>query len=238
MSKYIEIYTYFCEKIKNKELLEGDSLPSENEIQKLFNVSRDTVKKALILLKQNGLIEKTQGKKSIVLSHKIFDFSISNVFSFKETIKLKGFSGKTEVIVFELRKADEKIKKIFNRKDDFNYFYAERVRIFDGIRASLDIEYIIEEYSRGLNKSHLEDSLYEYIENTLQYNISYTEKTIYASNVSEYDREILKLNDDEHSLLIEESKSYLKNNILFHFTIAKHRSFYKFKDIARRNPLL
>lgn len=238
MSKYIEIYTYFCDKIKNKELIEGDSLPSEQEIQKLFNVSRDTVKKALILLKQNGFIEKSQGKKSVVLSHKIFDFSISNVFSFKETAKLKGFSGKTEVIVFELRKADEKIKKIFNRKDDFNYYYAERIRIFDSLKASFDIEYILEEYARGLTKSHLEDSLYEYIENVLQYNISYTEKTIYASNVSDYDRKVLQLNDDEHSLLIDESKSYLKNNILFHFTIAKHRNFYKFKDIVRRNPLL
>lgn len=237
-SKYIKIYNYYLNKIKDKELKKGDFLPSESEIQKKFDVSRDTVKKAFILLKQHGLIEKMRGKKSVVIGFNTFDFTLSGLNSFKELLKLRGIEGYTKVLTLELKEADEEMKKLFNQENDFKYYYVERYRVMDGIKFSLDSEYILEKYSKGLEVSDLENSLYEYIENVLGHTISYTEKTIYADNASKRDREVLDMPEDETSMLIEESKSYLKNGILFHITRARHRKFYRFKEIGIRNKTL
>lgn len=238
MSKYIEIYNHFLEKIKNNELKKGDTLPSENEIRNQFNVSKDTVKKALILLNNNGFIEKMQGKKSVVIGFDIFDFSLRNVFSFKEIANIRNLSGKTVVVTLKLLDADSHIKNLFNKNEDFKYFFCERYRVINGQKVSLDIEYILEEYAKGLTKKDLENSLYEYIENILNHKISYTEKTIYADKVSNKVRELLDIPDEEVAMLVEESKSYLKNGILFHITKANHRKMYRFKEIAKRGNKL
>ena len=60
-SKYIQLYNKLLEQIENKELQEGDKLPSEKELMEMYNMSRDTVRKALNMLVQDGHIEKSKG---------------------------------------------------------------------------------------------------------------------------------------------------------------------------------
>ncbi|EPS54521.1 trehalose operon repressor, partial [Clostridium botulinum Af84] len=56
----------------------------ENEMMKEYNVSRDTIRKALNLLESNGYIQKVKGKGSFVLDINKFDFPVSGLTSFKE----------------------------------------------------------------------------------------------------------------------------------------------------------
>ena len=51
---------------------------------KEYDVSRDTVRKSLNVLEQNGYIQKTKGKRCFVLDINKFDFPVSGVVSFKE----------------------------------------------------------------------------------------------------------------------------------------------------------
>lgn len=60
-SKYIQLYNRLLEQIENKKLQEGDKLPSEKELMEKYNMSRDTVRKALNMLVQDG-----QDRKSVV----------------------------------------------------------------------------------------------------------------------------------------------------------------------------
>ena len=65
--KYLNIYNSIVSKIENKEYQCNDKLPSEKELMVEFNVSRDTIRKSLNMLEQNGYIQKTKGKGSFVL---------------------------------------------------------------------------------------------------------------------------------------------------------------------------
>lgn len=69
MKKYEQIYTDIVRKIDCGEFKIGDSLPSENELSRMFNTSRVTVRKSLSELANEGLIMKSQGKESIVVSN-------------------------------------------------------------------------------------------------------------------------------------------------------------------------
>lgn len=66
-SKYIQVYEALLEQIKNEDTQEEKYLPSERLLGERFGVDRLTVRKALNLLLQDGLILKRPGKGTVVL---------------------------------------------------------------------------------------------------------------------------------------------------------------------------
>ena len=84
MNKFKEIFADLEQKILNGVYPANTLLPSESQMMEKYHVSRETVRKALSLLRNAGYIQKKQGKGSIVLDLHRFDFPISGLTSFKE----------------------------------------------------------------------------------------------------------------------------------------------------------
>lgn len=61
-NKYYDIYLNLKQKIMDEVYPEGELLPSENALSKEYGVSRETIRKSLDYLSQDGLIQKRQGK--------------------------------------------------------------------------------------------------------------------------------------------------------------------------------
>ena len=61
-SKVTQLADTLSQAISRKEFLEGDSLPSINQLSAQYGVSRDTVFKAFLDLRERGLIDSTPGK--------------------------------------------------------------------------------------------------------------------------------------------------------------------------------
>ncbi len=61
-----QLYGQILEQIVSGALAEGDKLPSENQICRLFGVSRPTVREALLRLHADGLVISRQGAGSFV----------------------------------------------------------------------------------------------------------------------------------------------------------------------------
>lgn len=64
--KYVEIYNRILKLICDGLYLEGSKLPTENELSKELHVSRMTLRQALLLLKEDGIIETKQGSGNYV----------------------------------------------------------------------------------------------------------------------------------------------------------------------------
>ncbi|HLV08689.1 MAG TPA: GntR family transcriptional regulator, partial [Halanaerobiales bacterium] len=62
LSKYIIIKNYYLEYIEKNELKEGALLPSELEVSRKFKYSRDTVRRALNELENEGYVRRERGK--------------------------------------------------------------------------------------------------------------------------------------------------------------------------------
>ena len=73
-SKYFRIYNEIVNTIENGIYKVNDKISSETEIMNEYGVSRDTARKSLIRLEQNGYIQKKKGKVSFVLDINKFDF--------------------------------------------------------------------------------------------------------------------------------------------------------------------
>lgn len=91
-SKYSKIVEWVRNRIVDGSLPQGAKLESENEIRTLFQVSRHTVRQALMLLEAEGIIEKRQGKGSFVKRKDISagkDFAADGVSFIKEDIPVR-----------------------------------------------------------------------------------------------------------------------------------------------------
>ena len=69
-SKYISLVNWIKEKIHMRELKPGDRLYSENELSEMFGLSRQTVRHAIGLLEEEGLVERIRGSGTYVGNRK------------------------------------------------------------------------------------------------------------------------------------------------------------------------
>lgn len=86
-SKVIQLAGILSRAISRKEYLEGDALPSINELSRQYHVSRDTVFKALLDLRERGLVDSTPRKGYYVTSQLTNILLLLDQYSpFKETL--------------------------------------------------------------------------------------------------------------------------------------------------------
>lgn len=231
-SKYIQLYNKLLEQIENKELQEGDKLPSEKELMEMYNMSRDTVRKALNMLVQDGNIEKSKGKVATVASRNQFNFPISAIKSFKELHV--GVENSTYVENLEIAKGEKEIIKKLGISKDEEYFKLIRIRKIEGERIIIDKDYIPRKYVANIPLKAAQDSLYEYLENDLGLKISYCTKEITVHKITDEDRELLDIKDFDMVVVVK-SFTYLEGGHLFQYTEARHRpDKFKFIDYAYR----
>lgn len=98
MKKYKQLFKQLERDILGEKYQLGDFLPSEHQLMEIYQVSRDTVRKALSLLQEEGLIEKVRGQGSKVVKQEQLDFPVSNLTSYQELVAQHKLQSKTNVI--------------------------------------------------------------------------------------------------------------------------------------------
>ncbi len=71
MFRYQKVYGIYKEKILNGSIKGGSLLPSENTLANEFDVDRSTIRRALQMLVDDGLVEKSAGKGTIVIGRNL-----------------------------------------------------------------------------------------------------------------------------------------------------------------------
>ncbi len=137
-----KIYELLRKHILDGVYKEGDLLPSENELCRLHNITRPTVRHALMQLAHDGLIRKQQGKGSIVhgLSK---DVGILSVYSTTSALGARNLQ--TKIIKGpEIRKwPDAFMFNLSKAELDSGCIYMERIRLINGVPLFYDITYLM-----------------------------------------------------------------------------------------------
>lgn len=239
INKYYDIYLQLKQKILEHQYPEGELLPSENVMAKEYGVSRETIRKALDYLSQDGLIQKKQGLGSIVLNPTIFEFPISGLTSFKELSDAQGMKSKTILLRNERIQVDQYLKKKLMLPLKKEVLAIERIREIDGQRVIYDYDYLNPDFTGDIPDEVLEHSLYDYLENELHLPIAFANKEILVENVTDNDRENLDLRDEDNHLVVISSHVYLEDAQYFQFSESRHRvDKFRFIDFSRRKHSL
>lgn len=238
-NKYYDIYLQLKQKIMDETYPEGELLPSENAMAKDYAVSRETIRKSLDYLSQDGLIQKKQGLGSIVLNPSLFNFPISGLTSFKELSDTQGMNSKTILLRNERIEVDESLCKKLMLPIGQEIIAIERVREIDGQRVIYDYDYLNPDITRDIPDEALEHSLYAYLEEDMKLPIAFANKEIFVENVTESDRENMDLRVEDNHLVVISSHVYLEDARYFQFSESRHRvDKFRFIDFSRRQHSL
>ena len=233
-SKYVTIYKEWKEKIESGQIAEGERLPTESSLMESYQVSRDTVRKSLNLLEQNGYIQRGRGRASLVMPKQRYTFPLSEIASFQEVNKLSNAHAETEVVNLDILQDSHKIKKFFQQSVNGEVYELIRVRRMKDEAVILDKDYFVRDVVPRLPLNECKVSVYRYLEEELGLQISYAVKEITVQKANAEDYELLDMGD-YNMVVVVKSHTYLENNTLFQCTESRHRpDKFRFVDLAKR----
>lgn len=157
---YFQLKEIFYDKIEREELKEGDMIPSENELQQIYGVSRDTVRKAIELLVYDGLMDKKKGKGTFVKRRKI-EKELPVLKSFTE--EMADRDAYKKVISATYTKAPSRISTLLKLPPDESVLSLKRLMVVDGIPLGLLHSFIPAKFELGLGEDYTK-SLYRILE--------------------------------------------------------------------------
>lgn len=235
VNKYIEIYNYLKDKIISQEFEAGQKLPSENDLKNIFNVSRNTVRRAIEMLASEGYVTSVHGKGVFVMEKQPLEFLVGGLQSFKEASETNKIHYITNVAQFEIITIDEQLSKKTNFSIGTKALKIIRVRNIESENVILDINYFNLNIVNGITKEVAENSIYEYIEKDLNLKISGAQKIVSVVPAKKIDKEYLNLKNCDLVAVIK-NYVYLDNGTLFEYTESRHRpDRFTFNTFARRS---
>ncbi|RXZ05727.1 GntR family transcriptional regulator [Klebsiella pneumoniae] len=132
----------------------GSPLPGEKKLAEEFGVARMTIRKAIDLLVDWGLVVRRHGSGTYVARKDVHH----------ETSNLTGLAEVSQVLAFEVMPAPPAIASLLRIKIDERIYFSRRVRYVDGKPLMLEDSYMPVKLFRNLSLSHLEGSKFDYIE--------------------------------------------------------------------------
>ncbi|SDB82578.1 transcriptional regulator, GntR family [Pelagirhabdus alkalitolerans] len=234
-NKYLVIYQELVEQIEDGEYKVDELLPSENELKETFDTSRETIRKALNLLSQNGYIQKVRGKGSVVITRNKFDFPVSGLVSFKELSEKLDQNAETVVHDLTLTNPSRHLQHQLQVTKDQEIWRVVRARHLAGESVILDKDFLIKEHVPHLTEDICKDSIYTYLEGELGLKISFAKKEITVEEPTLEDKELLDF-EGFHNIVVIKNYVYLDDATLFQYTESRHRpDRFRFVDFARRH---
>ncbi len=185
LKKYQTIVNDLSNDIKTMKYTINSPLPSETKLMEKYNVSRITVRKALDMLTNMGLIYKVQGKGCFVMGN-AQNHSLLNIHSYTEEIINAGMTPSRKILSQELCDCPIRVKKLFGYTEDTQIFILERLIYADNKTLCLTNSYLPIDILPNINDFDFTDnSLYQILKSQYGINITRTQLSIHSYLVDE-----------------------------------------------------
>lgn len=234
--KYEEIYAKMKRKILSHGYETGDYLPSENALVKEYNCSRNTVRRAIAFLVEEGLVQPHHGKGVRVIYHESQKYSLtrSGTAGFKESAEKNGYRVTTNVITFTDIIADKHLSQKTFFPEGTELYFIQRVRSLNGHVKSLDTNLLRKDLIPGLTPQIASGSLFDYFEKKLGMEIRTIKRSITIAHISEIDKKYMNIEDYDCVAVIT-SRCYNLNGDMFEYTESRNNpATFQFNSVAWR----
>ena len=235
-TKYDQIYAELRARIEQQEYGFQELLPSENTLVKEYGCSRNTVRRAIGRLADEGYVQSLHGKGVRIIDQpgQLSEFMLSGIESLKEAVARNQKEYRTKVVCFAELTVDQRISARTTFPVGAEIYYIQRVRYIDGEALILDHNYFLKEVARDLTPEIAEQSIYAYLEQELGENIVTTKRKVTVERASQIDEMYLELGD-YNCLAVVSSMTYNADGVMFEFTQSRHRpDKFAFYDLAHR----
>lgn len=182
---YAQLIDIIVGKINSGELKENDKLPSERELCDLYDVSRTTIRQAMIELENEGYIYKEHGKGSFV-SPKTYTQSLVKMYSFTEEMRKLGKNPRAEIISFSIVPSSAKVAKKLSIEEADLIYQLIRLRLADDEPIMYEVTYLPMHLLPNLTLADLQSqSLYEIFQNIYHLSVNSALESFKAVRVTD-----------------------------------------------------
>lgn len=235
-AKYNQIYQDLKSKIESGEYEFQELLPSENTLVLTYDCSRNTVRRAISALVTDGYVQTLQGKgvRNIFQPTQQTSFILGGIETFKESALRNNQKPETRVLCFTELTADDKIAKKTGFAPGSSLYYIQRLHYLDGKALIINHNYFLKDVVINLTPEIAENSIYEYLEDTLHVSIVTSKRIMTVEKMNQIDEKYLELGD-YNCLAVVSSQTYNSDGIMFEYTQSRHRpDYFRFQDNATR----
>ena len=232
----LPLYKQIANKIKDDilsaNLSHGDAIPTESKLTQTYGASRVTIRQAIKLLVEEGMLYKVQGSGTYI-SHDKIEHNISKLQGFTEEMDLLQNNPSNKILAFELTSPSEEVKKILRLGEGEQVYYVKRLRLADNEPLVMEESYLPVNLFPDLSIDVMKNSKYEYIVSR-GFKIDKRYGEILPTKPDWETMEYFNLMEEDSLLLLEAYSTFTDGKVFEFSRIYYHPYKYSFKVVSEK----
>ena len=237
---YRNVMRNLKEKIANGEF-DQLKLPDERSLARQYDVSRSSLKRALELLAQQGIIFKKRGSGTFInplylKNQSLFKYEGSNL-GITDSFQMPGKKQSIKVLAYQVIAPSEDLRQdLFLQEGDFVY-EIKRLRLIDGQPFMIETGYIPIKILPQLKTKVLEGSLFNYLQDAWGKAVTRSFLNITVEPSTANDQKMLKLAANEPVgvmsgiFFLDDGTPFEVSNMRIHYKYMKYNTFVNLNQI-------
>jgi GntR family transcriptional regulator len=190
---YHQIQRALMEKIQSGALSEGDPLASEEELSRIYQVSRMTARQALHGLKISGYAFSEKGRGTFVTRPKL-EKNIMHLQGFTEDMRQRGMKASSKLLEQSVITGNTDLSEKLKLNPGDHVIRLRRLRLADGIPMAIEESHVPLRRFPGLERiDFARNSLYSTLRERYGVRVGYADETIEALPATREESELLTI---------------------------------------------
>ena len=231
---YLQLYEILKKKIESNEWQVGTQIPTEEDLCKMFDVSRVTVRTAVLELVRQGYLKRQQGKGTFIYK-KIVSEGLTMFTNFREPMIEEGVVLSSTVLARTVMIPIDALNKMFNIPGDNHLIYIKRLWSTDNEPVILQESYIPYHLCPLLIEEDLGGhSLLDLLDKKYNIKITNIKNYIGATPLNADEARLLGLSEDSLTILLNQH-AYSGDTLVTYARLMNPSDRFKFfMELERR----
>ena len=189
---YYQIREHIREKIDSGEYPPNSMIPSEAELCEIYNVSRVTVRRAVLDLVQEGLLTRGKGKGTFV-SENYGLTTVNGVQSFTQELLGLNMRPSAKLLSCKIRNAEPFLRQKLALREGEQVITISRLRLTNNEPCMVEVMNFPYRLVPGLEKEDLNQSIYHLLKDNYQCEVIFAQDIMEPIIIGEYESKLLEL---------------------------------------------
>lgn len=191
---YLQLADLLRQEIERGTLRRGEPIPTEAELCQRYEISRATVRQALGVLVDEGLIVRRRGRASFVAPAQPVTYAVTELRGFLESLAAQGLTPRADLLSFETVVPDEDVARSLTIDEGARVLHFERLILVDEAPLLLDSGFIPADLAAEVTSEQLgQRPIYRLLESTVGSPVAGVRQSIGAAAAGARESELLKI---------------------------------------------
>lgn len=189
---YYQIREDIREKINSGEYPTNSLIPSEAELCEVYNVSRVTVRRAILDLVQEGILTRGKGKGTFV-SETYGLTTMNGVQSFTQELLGLNMRPSAKLLSCKIRQADQALRRTLDLSEGEQVVTISRLRLTNNEPCMVEVMNFPYKLVPGIEQEDLAESIYCLLKSKYHREVVYAKDILEPIIIGDYESKLLEL---------------------------------------------